>query len=69
MMDNRTEEKLKDISGMEKAIKDLLQQAWNRGYKYGFAQSVECNKEVKVYIDGEQIYPQEASEVQKWQKQ
>ena len=68
-MDNRTEEKLKDISGMEKAIKDLLQQAWNRGYKYGFAQSVECNKEVKVYIDGEQIYPQEASEVQKWQKQ
>ena len=62
-MDNRTEEKLKDISGMEKAIKDLLKQAWNRGYKYGFAQSVECNKEVKVYIDGEQIYPQEADDV------
>lgn len=61
-MDNRTEEKLKDISGMEKAIKDLLQQAWNRGYKYGFAQGVECNKEVKVYIDGEQIYPQEGRE-------
>ena len=58
-LNDRTEEKLKDISGMEKAIKDLLQQAWNRGYKYGFAQSVECNKEVKVYIDGEQIYPQE----------
>lgn len=34
-MDNRTEEKLKDISGMEKAIKELLRQAWERGYKYG----------------------------------
>ena len=59
-MNDRTEEKLKDISGMEKAIKDLLQQAWNRGYKYGYARGVECNKEVKVYIDGEQIYPKEA---------
>lgn len=58
-MNNRTEAKLKDLSGMEKAIKLLLQQAWDRGYKYGFAQSVECNKKVKVYIDGEQIYPKE----------
>lgn len=58
MMNNRTEEKLKDISGMSKAVNELLHQAWERGYKYGFAQGVECNKEVKVYIDGQQIYPQ-----------
>ena len=57
-MDRRTEDKLKDISGMSKAVNELLHQAWERGYKYGFAQGVECNKEVKVYIDGEQIYPQ-----------
>ena len=61
-MNNRTEEKLKDTSGMEKAIKVLLQQAWERGYKYGYARGVECNKEVKVYIDGELIYPQKALE-------
>lgn len=62
-MNKRTEEKLKDISGMEKAIKALLQQAWDRGYKYGFACGVEStpiSKEVKVYIDGDQIYPKEA---------
>ena len=58
-MNNRTEEKLKDTSGMERAIKALLQQAWERGYKCGYNYGVECNKEVKVYIDGEQVYPQE----------
>ena len=64
-MNNRTEEKLKDTSGMEKAIKALLQQAWERGYKYGYARGVEdtpISKEVKVLIDGEQVYPQEALE-------
>lgn len=61
-MNNRTEEKLKDTSGMEKAIKTLIQQAWERGYKYGYARGVEdtpISKEVKVFIDGEQIFPQE----------
>lgn len=60
-MNRRTEEKLKDISGIEKAIKELLKQAWERGYKYGYACGVEdtpTSKEVKVLIDGEQIYPQ-----------
>ena len=55
-MNNRTDEKLKDTSGMEKAIKALLAQAWERGYKYGYARGGECNKEVKVFVDGEQIY-------------
>ena len=59
-MNNRTEEKLKDTSGMERAINALLQQAWERGYKYGHDYGVKCNRRVKVYIDGEQIYPQEA---------
>ena len=59
-MNNRTEEKLKDTSGMERAIKALLQQAWERGYKYAYDYGVKCNRRVKVYIDGEQIYPQEA---------
>lgn len=40
-MNNRTEEKLKDTSGMEKAIKDLLRQAWDRGYKYGLQKGYE----------------------------
>ena len=40
-MNNRTEEKLKDTSGMEKAIKDLLKQAWDRGYKYGLQKGYE----------------------------
>ena len=62
-MNNRTENKLKDTSGMERAIKALLQQAWERGYKYGYARGVENNKEVKILIDGEQIYPQEAENV------
>jgi len=34
-MNNRTENKLKDTLGMERAIKALIQQAWERGYKYG----------------------------------
>ena len=55
-MNNRTEEKLKDTSGMEKAIRDIVKQAWERGYKYGYACGVENNKEVKVFVDGEQIY-------------
>lgn len=59
-MNNRTEEKLKDTSGMERAIKALLQQAWERGYKCGYDYGVKYNRRVKVYIDGEQIYPQEA---------
>lgn len=61
-MNNRTEEKLKDTSGMERAIKALLHQAWERGYKYGYARGIECNKEVKILIDGEQIFPQEAED-------
>ena len=34
-MNSRTEDKLKDISGMSKAVNELLHQAWERGYKYG----------------------------------
>jgi len=33
-MNNRTEAKLKDLSGMQKAVSELLYQAWKRGYKY-----------------------------------
>lgn len=40
-MNNRTEKKLKDTSGMERAIKDLLKQAWERGYKYGLQKGYE----------------------------
>ena len=34
-MDERTEKKLSDLSGMDIAIGELLQQAWERGRKYG----------------------------------
>ena len=40
-MNNRTEEKLKDISGMSKAVNELLHQAWERGYKYGLRKGYE----------------------------
>lgn len=40
-MNNRTEEKLKDISGMSKAVNELLHQAWERGYKYGLQKGYE----------------------------
>lgn len=34
-MNNRTEAKLTDLSGMQKGIEGILQQAWERGRKYG----------------------------------
>ena len=34
-MNNRTEEKLKSIEGMKKAMTEILAQAWERGRKYG----------------------------------
>lgn len=34
-MNNRTEAKLTDLSGMQKAIEETLKQAWKRGRKYG----------------------------------
>lgn len=40
-MNNRTENKLKDISGMSKAGNELLMQAWERGRKYGRLQALE----------------------------
>lgn len=40
-MNNRTEEKLKDVSGMIKAVNELLHQAWERGYKYGLQKGYE----------------------------
>ena len=40
-MNNRTEQKLTDLSGMEKAVKDILKQAWIRGIRYGIEQSKE----------------------------
>ena len=40
-MDRRTEEKLKDISGMSKAVNELLHQAWERGYKDGLQKGYE----------------------------
>ena len=49
-MNNRTEDKLKDISGMSKAVNELLRQAWERGYKYGLLKGYESgvrDKEAK----------------------
>lgn len=34
-MNKRTEEKLKSIEGMKKAMTEILAQAWERGRKYG----------------------------------
>lgn len=59
-MNNRTEEKLKDVSGMEKAIKDLLQQAWGRGYKYGLQKGYESG--LRDNVGGEFT----VDELEKW---
>ena len=40
-MNSRTEEKLTDISGLSKAVNELLHQAWERGYKYGLQKGYE----------------------------
>lgn len=34
-MNNRTEAKLTNLSGMQKGIDEILKQAWERGRKYG----------------------------------
>ena len=51
-MNNRTEEKLKDISGMSKAVNELLHQAWERGYKYGCKKSEEDLQKDTEYENG-----------------
>ena len=40
-MNNRTEEKLKSIDGMRKAMTEILAQAWERGRKYGRLEALE----------------------------
>ena len=41
----RTEEKLTDISGMKKAMAEIIQQAWDRGYKLGMLKISEVKPE------------------------
>lgn len=41
----RTEEKLTDISGMKKAMAEIIQQAWDRGYKLGRLKTSEVKPE------------------------
>lgn len=55
-MDKKTEKKYIDLSGMEKAITDILKQAWERGRKYG-----ECNpkpppRPMLILENGKYIY-------------
>lgn len=50
-MNKRTEDKLKDLSGMNKAISELLGQAWERGYKYGYACGIENAPTVDTYTE------------------
>lgn len=55
-MNNRTEEKLKDLSGMQKAVSELLYQAWERGYKCGQADLKEQAKENPEFHVGDIVY-------------
>lgn len=43
-MDGRTEKKLSDLSGMNKAANEILQQAWERGRKYGNEEKKDADK-------------------------
>ena len=54
-MNNRTEAKLTDLSGMQKAIGEILKQAWERGRKYGQNEErtkgkFECSIKIKDLI-------------------
>ncbi len=49
-MKSRTEDKLRDLSGMRHQAEELLDQAWERGRKYGIAEAIE-NK-LPAIIDG-----------------
>lgn len=49
-MKSRTEDKLRDLSGMKHQADELLDQAWERGRKYGIAEAIE-NK-IPAIIDG-----------------
>jgi hypothetical protein len=55
-MNNRTEEKLKDLSRMQKAVSELLQQAWERGYKYCEAEHEEQTKKDHGFSVGDVVY-------------
>lgn len=46
-MDERTEKKLSDLSGMNKAIGELLQQAWERGRKYGNEEKKDIERPIR----------------------
>ena len=43
-MNNRTEEKLKSIDGMRKAMTEILDQAWERGRKFGRMEAQESSR-------------------------
>lgn len=55
-MNNRTEEKLKDLSGMKKAVSELLYQAWERGYKYCEAEHEQQAKANPEFHVGDVVY-------------
>lgn len=46
-MNERTEKKLSDLSGMNRAIGELLQQAWERGRKYGNEEKKDIERPIK----------------------
>jgi hypothetical protein len=54
-MDRRTEEKLRDLSGMKKAVDELLAQAWERGYKYGLKLGYESGIKDANHINGGEV--------------
>ena len=55
-MNNRTEEKLKDLSGIQKAVSELLHQAWERGYKYCKAENEQQAKADPEFCVGDVVY-------------
>jgi len=55
-MNNRTEAKLTDLIGMQKAIEEILKQAWERGRKYGQNESeAEKRKKTIRLIDADEL--------------
>ena len=61
-MKSRTEDKLRDLNGMQHQAAELLDQAWERGRKYGMAEAIE-NK-LPAIIDGLEKAEEETTEAE-----
>ena len=61
-MKSRTEDKLRELNGMQHQAAELLDQAWERGRKYGMAEAIE--HKLPAIIDGLEKAAEETTELE-----